>query len=491
MKIKNVFPCLNVDCKLEETSVNGISCDSRFVQNGDVFFIIKGKNFNIFSILKDIEPKVRVFVASIEDVKHLEMIHKPLILVKDIQGELIKAVDIFYGLKKEKVNFIGVTGTNGKTTTVHLVYHCLKKSGNSAALISTIKCIVGRKILNSTHTTPGFLSLRKIINDIQEKNIRFAVMEVSSHGIAQKRIRGLKFSSCVFTNLSRDHLDYHKTMRNYFKVKSGLFLNKQTIVSVVNADDEYGQKIIKKVDKIISFGIKNNASLKACNVRMDKRGSYFDLHYKGVIYNVRTFLLGEYNIYNTLAATGALLAQGIPLKIIVKSISSFRPVEGRLKKVGKNIFVDYAHTPDALENSLRALKDIGYRKIICVFGCGGERDKGKRKIMGNVASKNADFTFITSDNPRGEDSSAICLQIKEGFMKNKYSVILDRKKAIKEGIIFLDRLNTEKVKSNDHIPAGKACLLVAGKGHENYQILKNKKIPFKDETVIKECLANT
>jgi len=484
-----VFPHLNIGQERKETTVYGISCDSRFVKKGDIFFVLKGEKFNIFSVLKDIEPKVKIFIANLDDACHLKTIRKPVILVKNVHNELTKAVNLFYRLKGEKLNLIGVTGTNGKTTTAHLVYHCLKKSAKSAALISTVKCVFGRKTIKSVHTTPDFLSLRSMIKDIQEKNIQFVVMEVSSHGIIQKRIRGLEFSSCVFTNLSRDHLDYHKTMDNYFKAKSKLFLNNRRMLSVVNADDKYGQRIIRKMDKVISFGINNNATVKACNICMDGKGTYFNLHYKGAVCRVKTFLLGKYNVSNILAAIGVLLGQGIPLKTIIKAVSSFRAVEGRLNNAGENIFVDYAHTPDALENTLIALKDIGYKKIICVFGCGGERDRGKRRLMGKVASQNADFTIITSDNPRGESVLAICSQIKKGFSEKKYSVVLDRKKAIEKAIVLLSENNSNKKEKNFFLSAGKACLLVAGKGHEDYQVVRDRKVPFEDKRVIKECLS--
>ena len=389
----------------------------------------------------------------------------------------------------KNLKIIGITGTNGKTTTAFLIHHLLEEMGRKSSLIGTIKYIIGRKTLKANLTTPGFIELRKLLKESENAGSRFVVMEVSSHALAQGRVKELKFSHCVFTNLSRDHLDYHKTIDNYFDTKKKLFFSQRSPFSLINIDDQYGKKIFKKVKRGLSFAITAQADFKAENIVFDKRISCFDLCFLGKSYPIKTRLLGRHNILNILGAIGLVSSLGFSLSRVVKAVSAFGPVEGRLESVIPDIFIDYAHTPDALNNVLKTLREIGYKKVICLFGCGGDRDKGKRRAMGRIAAKEADFTFITSDNPRSEDPGKICLQIEKGFKKNNYLIIVDRRKAIREAIkVFLKNR------------AGNPCLLIAGKGHENYQIIsakggpasgwggKVKKVPFSDKRVVKELL---
>lgn len=482
MKLKHIFPHLKSNSQLGALEVKGISDDSRFLNKGDLFFVIKRKRFDIFSVLRDIEPKVSVFVGDLSSGKKIKNLiqHKPIILVKDIQKEFFRVADLIYGFKKSGLKIIGVTGTNGKTTTAYLIYHILKEMGKSVSLISTVRYHIGTKTYKGYHTTPDFLTLRKIFKKIKKKNGHFVVMEVSSHAIVQKRIRGIDFLRCVFTNLSRDHLDYHKTIKNYFDVKKKLFLDNKKIFSVINTDDSYGRKIFKMLPHKLSYGIKRAADCRAYNINLDKRGSRFNLVIAGKSYPVTTDLCGRHNILNILAAVGVVFSLRFPLAKVVKSISHFRPVEGRFEPVTDDIFIDYAHTPDALRKVLLSLREVGYKKIICLFGCGGERDKGKRKTMGRIACRYADFSFITSDNPRNEDPLKICRQVKEGFKKRNYSLVVDRREAIKKAIELFYKNKIELHKD--------ICLLVAGKGHEDYQIIGNQRIPFKDREVIREEL---
>ena len=337
-------------------------------------------------------------------------------------------------MKNPKI--IGITGTNGKTTTAFLIYHLLRRMGQETSLIGTIKYIIGPKAYKAKLTTPGFTDLGNILKKVKDTGSNFVVIEVSSHGLLQGRVKGLKFSRCLFTNLSRDHLDYHKTMKSYFSAKKKLFFPQKRVISLINTDDYYGKKIFRglKSEKALGFGIDSRADFKAENIVLGKEGSCFEITSSRKRYFLKTHLCGRYNVLNILGAVGLVSTLGFPLSEVAGAVSSFKPPKGRLEPVASDIFIDYAHTPDALANALGGLREAGYEKIICIFGCGGDRDKGKRRIMGQIASLKADFTFITSDNPRSEEPLAICSQIEKGFNKKNYLVVPDRYKAIQKGI---------------------------------------------------------
>ncbi|MDD5194352.1 MAG: UDP-N-acetylmuramoyl-L-alanyl-D-glutamate--2,6-diaminopimelate ligase [Candidatus Omnitrophica bacterium] len=482
MTLKEIFPHLMLPAGVGGLKPKGICEDSRIIKDGDVFFALPRPNFDIFSVLKNIEPKVSAYIVP-EIFKaryNVLRLKKPAIFVKDIQKEFNCAVDRFFKFNTRDFTFIGVTGTNGKTTTVALISHLLKKLGTRTALLGTVCYEIGSRKLCATHTTPDYLSLRKLFHIAKKEKARYVVMEVSSHALAQKRNKGIDFEICVFTNLSRDHLDYHKTMESYFSAKRKLFQCNPRALSLVNIDDAYGRRLLTSARHPISYGISKRADLRAKEVRLSIKGTKFELIFKGKVYPVFTPLLGKHNVSNILAALATLVSLGFPLKKVISFIPSFTGAEGRLQNQGRNIFVDYAHTPDALEKAFSALKSAGFEKIICVFGCGGNRDKGKRAMMGAVSDKYAHFTFITSDNPRQENPADICSQIEEGFKNSRYAVIIDRKKAIKRAI----KLCAKTVLKGYN----KCCVLVAGKGHEDCQILGDEKIPFKDSRVIKELL---
>ncbi len=377
----------------------------------------------------------------------------------------------------KNLKIIGITGTNGKTTTAFLIYHLLKKMGQKASLIGTIKYIIGPKTYKAKLTTPGFIDLGKILKKIKDTDSNFVVIEVSSHGLIQGRVKGLKFSRCLFTNLSRDHLDYHKTMKSYFNAKRKLFFPQSCAISLINTDNYYGKKIFRGLRRALGFGIDSSADFRAENIVLGKGGSYFEITSSGKRYFLKTHLCGRYNVLNILGAVGLVSTLGFPLSEVVRAVNSFKPPKGRLEPVASSVFIDYAHTPDALTNALGSLREAGFENIICIFGCGGDRDRGKRRIMGRIASQKADFTFITSDNPRSEEPLAICSQIEKGFSKKNYLVVPDRYRAIQKGIKLF-----RKSKGNN------SCLLIAGKGHEDYQIIKDKRIPFSDDKIVKQLL---
>ena len=479
IKLTNIFPSLLDDNRLGNITAKGISDDTRFVRQGDIFFVKERKGFDIFPILSHIQDKVAVFVAEGRNEKKFASltIDKPVIFVKDVQEEFFRAIDTFYPCNKNDFSFIGITGTKGKTTTAYLIYHLLKQFGKNVSLIGTINYIIGNKVYKAKNTTPDYFSLVKMLKSAKDKKRAYVVMEVSSHGINQKRVKNIAFSRCVFTNLSREHLDYHKTMESYFKVKKSFFMENKDAIAVINIDDPYGEKIAGCSKRRITYGFSPQADLRATNININRKGLYFELVYNTAHFFVKSSLLGRHNVSNILAAIGVLISLGFPLKKTINFMSSFRGVEGRLEEVSPSVFVDYAHTPDSLEKALYAVKDVGYEKVICVFGCGGNRDHGKRGPMGRIASSLADFTFITSDNPRNENPLDICRQIERGFKKKNYSVNVDRKEAIRNALRLKNRYTN-------------CCLLIAGKGHEDYQIIGNTKMPFKDKKIIKKLIKN-
>jgi len=482
MKIKDLFGPLRIKKGIEDLIVKGISQDTRTLKDNELFFIIEGDNFDIFSFLKGVEKKCLAFVADIEkkDLVNSIIKKKPVIFVKDIEREFKKCVDRVYPLKMEDFKFIGVTGTNGKTTTTHLIYHLLDNLQVKCALIGTIHYLIGSKKIKAFYTTPDYLSLRKLFYEVKKREINYIILEVSSHSIDQKRIEGIKFNQCIFTNLSRDHLDYHKNLKEYFSVKKTFFLKNPQATSIINIDDNFGKIIFSELKgERYSYAILGDADYRAINCKLSKDYVEFFLEKKNnrLRFKVKSFLLGRYNILNVLSSFACLDNLGFPLKDVVSLVSSFKSVEGRLERVAPEVFVDYAHSPDALKNVLITLKEAGFCEIIVVFGCGGNRDKGKRKIMGEIASQLATFSFITSDNPRDEEPLDICNHIRKGFKNNNFKIIIDRKKAIQEAL---------KLKSYYR----NSALLVAGKGHEDYQVIKGKKKPFKDKGVIEDIFKN-
>ncbi|MFO8053456.1 MAG: UDP-N-acetylmuramoyl-L-alanyl-D-glutamate--2,6-diaminopimelate ligase [Candidatus Omnitrophota bacterium] len=480
MKVKDFLQSVK-DPQIRNLEVTDIADDSRSVTKDSIFFVVEKPNFDIFSVLKEIEKKVKVYVADRQNKSRIKKIgiNKPVIYLNGIEDYFYRAVKKFYR-PKSNLKIIGITGTNGKTSTAHFLYQLLKKMRKKTAFFGTIGYFIGSSKYKIAHTTADFLTLYKMIKRASQKKVNYLIMEVSSHSIAQKRIKGLKFTRCVFTNLSRDHLDYHQTMNSYFKIKENFFLQ-NSCCSIINNDCPYGKKILSKVDKKISYGIKNNSDYQAKNIRLSKDSTNFDLAWNDQLFFVSTKLPGYHNILNVLAVIASAHSLKLPLSEVLKIVPFLKRAKGRFQEIAQNIFIDYAHTPEGLQHILSSLQNIGYKQIISVFGCGGQRDKGKRKIMGRISSQLADFTIITSDNSRKEDSLDICKQIKKGCLNDRFELIVDRKKAIKRAILLYQK----KKEAGE-----KACILVAGKGHEDSQILKNKKIPFNDSKIVKSILKN-
>lgn len=478
MLLKDIFTDINLHDELKNIDVSYLSRDTRDCKDNSIFFIIDGSN-DVFSFIKNVVELVSIFVAASKDKEKFDSLNleKPVIFVDDIEDEFRRVVGLFYPVDLEKFTFIGVTGTNGKTTTTKAIYYCLQTVGKKAALIGTVCNIIDGKELASTHTTPDYLALHKILFSCKQNQVTHVVMEVSSHGIDQKRVDGINFSQCIFTNLSRDHLDYHNDMESYFNVKKSLFENNSNAIMIINSDDQYGKRLCNDFKNCLSYGLGKENSFCISDIDCKHKKTHFSLTYNDQRVSCKTPLLGKFNIYNLTASIASLVGLGFSLEKAADVVSTFKGVEGRLEKVSGNIFIDYAHTPDAFENVLEAIKEIGYSNVVVVFGCGGNRDKGKRIIMGQIACKNALFSVITADNPRNENLDIICKEISKGFSSDNFVIEKDRAEAIKIALDFADK------KKN-------CAVLIAGKGHEDYQVIGDKKIPFSDKQTVREILGD-
>ena len=402
-----------------------------------------------------------------------------LVISENNRRNLALIANNFYNDPSSRINLVGVTGTNGKTTTTFLVRAMLEDAGRKTGLIGTIENRIGNEIIHTERTTPESLELAALFDRMAREGARDVIMEVSSHALDLDRVYGFKFDAAVFTNLTQDHLDYHKTMENYRNAKAILFGMAEN--AVINLDDEAGEfmKAAAK-GKVITFGIEKDADLKAENIKITADGVSFALRYKGGTYPVRLNIPGKFSIYNALGAIGAGLCLGLPMEGILKTLSETGGIRGRFETIkgpeGFNAIVDYAHTPDGLENILNTAREFAEGRIITVFGCGGDRDSTKRPIMGEIAGRLSDFCIITSDNPRTEDPEKIIDDVEEGTKKSgcPYIRVTDRKEAVFKAV--------SAAQPGD-------LIIVAGKGHEDYQIFADKTVHFDDSEVIREAFS--
>jgi len=478
MKLGRLFPQTGLNSELSNREIRGLSIDTRRTEKGDLFFVIPGSCFDIISFLPSIAASVSAFVMDSSFSPQIgdHISGTPVIYTDNVRKQCLRCAGEFYPLPAADCNFAAVTGTNGKTTVSYLIYQLLKSAGYRASLLGTVFYYINDQQIQSSHTTPDFLLLRKLLSRLDRADPGFVIMEASSHGLDQGRVADISFDSCVFTNLSRDHLDYHQNMDNYFLSKKKLFYANPQAKAVINTDDSYGLSLARELDgEIISYGLEETALWRADDISYSGKGTDFCLRYRDLSLPVSTSLVGVYNIYNLLAAFSCLYSLGLSLDEISAGLSGLKPPCGRLEQVSADVFVDYAHTPDALSKTLSVLRAVGYKKIISLFGCGGDRDRGKRRIMGSVSCSLADFTIITSDNPRSEDPAQICAQIRKGCTEGKYREIIDRREALARGL---------KMQNNDP----ECALLVAGKGHEDYQIIGKDKIHFSDQEEIRRIL---
>ena len=397
----------------------------------------------------------------------------------DPRAALRVVAERFYGHPSRKVRVLGVTGTNGKTTITYFLESMVRAAGKQGGVVGTVNCRVGDRIMPSKNTTPGFLDNQIFLADMAAGGVPYAVMEVSSHALAQKRVDLIDFRGAIFTNLTGDHLDFHKTMEGYFEAKAGLFTAlAPDAFAVINADDAYGQRLRGMTQaRVITYGIDAPADISAHVEDFSLAGMHFKVRFFGQEMEIHTHFIGRHNIYNILAAFAAGLGEGLDPAIIREGIESLACVPGRLERVnvGRDfyVFIDYAHTDDGLKNVLACLKAVPHNKLIVVFGCGGDRDRTKRPRMGRIAGELADHAILTSDNPRSEDPVAIIAEIVPGFAGKNYEILPDREEAIGRALSL--------ARKND-------IVLLAGKGHETYQVLKDRTIDCVERDIVMRIL---
>lgn len=492
MRLTELIKSLGVSHKcanLVDFEVSGISCNSKQLEANFVFVAVKGS----------CQDGGRFIDEAIENGAGAVIIqargHRvprsgghqvtsspdkvPFIEVKDTRQALAKLATQFYGNPSSKMKVVGITGTNGKTTVSYLIEALLNKAGAHPAVIGTINYRFKDRITKSKNTTPGPTELQSMLSDMLSQGANYCIMEVSSHALDQDRTGGIDFHSAVFTNLTQDHLDYHKTQEKYFLAKARLFKNiSQNSFVVINNDDRYSARLKKLTQaKLFTYGIKNKADVTAKDIKFDSLSTEFRLITPEEEINFKGRLIGRHNVYNLLATASWAKACGIDTSIIKSALEGFSLVPGRLQRLDFDgdfsVFVDYAHTEDALKNILNTLRGLCKKKVIVVFGCGGERDRAKRPKMGKVVSELSDYAIITNDNPRSEDPVEIIKDIERGIRKNNYCVVPERREAIKKSLSL--------ARAGD-------IVLVAGKGHEDYQILGERVIHFDDCQVVRECL---
>jgi len=488
MQLKQLLqhlPVVKVEGPLER-EISGLTYDSRRVTPGMVFVAIPGAHTDGHDFINSAID--RGASAVICERNGFTSTRATKVKVADVRTALARAAAAFYDHPATKLQVIGVTGTNGKTTVAFMIKELLEAAGIKTGLLGTVRYEIGDRVIPALRTTPEALEIQQMMAAMVRSGCRACVLEVSSHALEQQRVAGIDFDVAIFTNLTQDHLDYHGTMENYFTAKQKLFTGveqggKRGTV-VINIDDSYGAKLAAATNAEVnlSYGLTAAAKVRAVNVDLGKDASRFIMETPGKNFPVRLPLIGRHNIYNALAAAGAGLALKIPAATLQSALSTMRPVPGRLEGVAGgqpfSVFVDYAHTDDALLNVLGTLREITPGQLLLAFGCGGNRDAGKRAKMGRVAAQFADFTIITSDNPRKESAADITAQIEAGFHSVRAegcAVELDRSRAIAAILA--------RAQAGDTV-------LIAGKGHETCQEFEDTIVPFDDRVHAREALEN-
>ena len=463
--------------------ITGISYNSKTTKAGDVFICLTGEYTDGHKYAKDAIQNGAVALV----VEHLLEVKVPQVVVNSTRHRIADIVDAFYSSPSKGINLIGVTGTNGKTTVTHLIQKIMEENSQKCALIGTLgyKLSSSGEYRDAKHTTPQAPELQATLRMIKDvEKIDNVVMEVSSHALEQNRVGGCIFNGAILTNLTQDHLDYHITMDNYFAAKALLFTGLKHVegvseseqpFAVINADDEYSSRFLNAVPEGIrkfTYGVKNNADVIAKDISFSINGAEFTLVENGNSHKVNLHMNGMFSVYNVLAAVTGAIAMGIDITVALKALENVKGVAGRFEVVAHKplVIVDYAHTPDGLENVLKSAREITPKdaKLICLFGCGGDRDATKRPKMGAIAEKLADKIIITSDNPRSEDPQMIITDIIAGVKSvNTENVIVEADRGIAISLL-------KTVANNNDV------VVIAGKGHENYQILKNETIHFDD-----------
>ncbi|WP_438351623.1 UDP-N-acetylmuramoyl-L-alanyl-D-glutamate--2,6-diaminopimelate ligase [Paenibacillus sp. FA6] len=471
-----------------DITLSGLQTDSQRVIAGDLFICLPGHTVDGHDYA--VEAMTKGAVALVVE-RQLD-IDLPQIIVKDCRYAMAVLSDSFFGSPSKQMKVIGITGTNGKTTTAYLIEKIMNDHGVKTGLIGTIQMRYGGRSFPMSGTTPEALELQRSLHDMGVSGTRCCVMEVSSHALEQGRVKGTDFRTVVFTNLTQDHLDYHNTMEKYREAKGLLFSRMgnsfqsspdKRKFAVLNADDS-ASSYFKNItsSEVVTYGLDESADVRATQISISSQGTEFHVDtFKGSA-DVKLKMVGKFNVYNALAAITAALLEGIELEEIRRSLESLAGVDGRVEAVDAGqsfaVIVDYAHTPDGLENVLKTVKEFAEGRVLTVFGCGGDRDRAKRPLMGKIAAKYSDVVFITSDNPRTEEPEAILKEIEQGLIEDqisndRYQLIIDRRTAIQKAI---DMASPEDV------------VLIAGKGHETYQKIGQTTLEFDDRVVAKEAI---
>lgn len=482
-KLKDILYQVSIEAIIGTTDVlvNTIVLDSREVTDGAVFVALKGVAVDGHSFInKAIGLGASVIVC--EDKPSVLQDGINYIIVKDSHSALAIMASNFYDNPSKKLALVGVTGTNGKTTVASLLFQLFTKAAFRVGLLSTVEIKIVNEVFKATHTTPNPLTINYYLNKMVEAGAKYCFMEVSSHGIDQKRIDGLQFSGALFTNITHDHLDYHKTFKSYLTVKKSFFDNlPKTAFAIVNVDDKNGLVMLQNTKaKKKTYSLKTLADFKGKIIENSFAGMLLDVNSQ----EVWTRLVGMFNAYNLLAVYGTAISLGVDSLECLRLISELKTVNGRfdyfVSDSGVTAIVDYAHTPDALENVINTINAIrtGNEQLITVVGCGGNRDKNKRPKMGNIAARLSTQSVFTSDNPRDENPDTIIEEMEVGVLPQdmkKVLCITDRKQAIKTAVKLANKGD---------------IVLIAGKGHETYQIIKNEVLDFDDRKIIQELLNN-
>lgn len=495
MRLRDILKGLRIKAGLTDMEIKKISYSSNECTKDSLFFAIQGNVRDGHDYASNAyENGARAFIAQ----KRLSVPKNArIIIVKDSRRALSVAAANFYNDPSLKMKVYGVVGTNGKTTTTYLLESILNEAGLNAGVIGTINYRFADSVIPAKNTTPESLDLQRMMRRMREREIKSVVLEVSSHALHQGRADGIYFDAGIFTNLTQDHLDYHMTMRNYFLSKRRFFgrclkssAKEKKVFAAVNIDDEYGKKLFdefKSIYRIIPYSMKKCAGVYLKEAKTDVAGLRLAIHTQPGELKLKTSLTGEFNIYNILGAAALCIGEGISLSSIKKGIEGINNIPGRMQKINTDlgcVFVDYAHTPDALERVIKSVRGLGVKRIITVFGCGGDRDKTKRKQMGSISAKLSDISIVTSDNPRSEDPVSIINEILKAFERSKdltkdksakkgYLYFIDRKKAIQKAVQLMQKDD---------------AVIIAGKGHEDYQIIKDRILPFDDMKIVEKYL---
>jgi len=459
-----------------EAEIKGIKTYAENVEEGVLFIAYKGINFDSD---ERIERAIQNGAAAVVYESGRQIGVVPCVKVTDGRAAIAPLARAFYGFADKKLKLVAVTGTNGKTTTTYMLKSIFEQNGNKVGIIGTLGIAYGDVFISPELTTPDPIFLHSVLADMVKRGVQYVFMEVSAHALYFNKIDGLHFEAGIFTNFTQDHLDFFKTMSAYAASKRKLFEKGRCAKTIINADDSLGLSLINSCKNCTSYGLENPADVFAVNLREGINGSAFVINLFDELYEVKIKLPARHNVYNALAAAACARVLGVKTDVIARGLAALSNVSGRLERVaeynGGQIFVDFAHTPDGLEKSLTALKRLCEGKLYCVFGCGGNRDAVKRPIMGEIASKIANFVIITSDNPRYEDPYTIISQIESGVKKTggQYVAVSDREIAIEYAINLLSEGD---------------ILLIAGKGGENYQEIMGIKHSYSDNTVIKKLI---